>query len=163
MHGRRWRSATREIGHSVAAPAVSVRGAAGQRWRRGGLSGSADGGTAALRFAAGVIHTSRLVIPPAGCCRAHGTVPVNGRPPGRAGCADGRRRGVMSTASRIASSLHKAVAFSLFGASLVGSGALLVTFGQSMVRPIDAESRISVHVQHCNCSCSSRGTSPALD
>lgn len=42
----------------------------------------------------------------------------------------------MSTASRVASGLHKAVAFTLFGASVVGSGALLVTFGQSMVRRI---------------------------
>ena len=61
-----------------------------------------------------------------------------GAPPGRAGLggAAGLRlaRGGMSTASRLASGMHKAVAFSLFGASVVGSGALLVTFGQSMVR-----------------------------
>ena len=30
--------------------------------------------------------------------------------------------------------MHRAVAFSLFSLTLVGSGALLVTFGQSMVR-----------------------------
>jgi hypothetical protein len=52
----------------------------------------------------------------------------------------------MSTASRVASGLHKAVAFSLFGASLVGSGALLVTFGQSMVRRIAVRHRIPVHL-----------------
>ena len=54
----------------------------------------------------------------------------------------------MSTASRVASGLHKAVAFSLFGASLVGSGALLVTFGQSMVRRIAVRHRIPRVVQN---------------
>ena len=38
------------------------------------------------------------------------------------------------TARKAASTMHRAVAFSLFSLTLVGSGALLVTFGQSMVR-----------------------------
>ena len=38
------------------------------------------------------------------------------------------------TARKAVSTMHRAVAFSLFSLTLVGSGALLVTFGQSMVR-----------------------------
>ena len=42
------------------------------------------------------------------------------------------------TARKAASTMHRAVAFSLFSLTLVGSGALLVTFGQSMVRPLSS-------------------------
>lgn len=41
---------------------------------------------------------------------------------------------------KVASGLHRTIAFTLFGATVIGSGALLVTFGQSMVRAVAASS-----------------------
>ena len=52
--------------------------------------------------------------------------------------------------AKVASGFHRAVACTLFGASVVGSGALLVTFGQSMVRL----ARVMPAAHHAHRACS---------
>jgi sugar (pentulose or hexulose) kinase len=53
--------------------------------------------------------------------------------------------------AKVASGFHRAVACTLFGASVVGSGALLVTFGQSMVR-LARVTPAAHHAHHRACS-----------